>query len=71
MTIQTRIDAATGGASILRPARRWWRAGLAALLSAAVERDARYRASRQLARMEEHLLRDIGLTRDAVRGGRP
>ena len=42
-------------------------ARLAALLRAAMERDARHRAERQLARMEDHLLRDIGLTRDDVR----
>lgn len=67
MTIQTPIAAAPAGAPILRATRRWLRARLAALLRAAMERDARYRAERQLARMEDHLLRDIGLTRDDVR----
>jgi uncharacterized protein YjiS (DUF1127 family) len=55
MTIQTPTAAAPAGAAIRRAARRWFRARLAA---------------RQLARMEDHLLRDIGLTRDAVRGNR-
>lgn len=72
MTIQLPVKAAPmGAASILPAARRWCRARLADLMRAAMERDARYRASCQLARMEDHLLRDIGLTRDDVRGRRP
>ena len=70
MTVQTAVKIAPGGAPLLQAVRGWCRARLADLLRAAMERDARFRASRQLARMEDHLLRDIGLTRDAVRGGR-
>lgn len=67
MTIPIPVEAASGGAPILR----WWRARLAALARAAMERDARYRAAHHLARMENHMLRDIGLTPDDVRGRRP
>ena len=70
MTIQTPI-AAAGGAPILRAARRWRRRLLAALIRAAMERDARFRTARQLAEMDDRLLRDIGLTRDDVRGRQP
>ena len=68
MTIEPPIAAAPGGAPTLRTAGHWRRARLAALLCAAMERDARHHALRQLARMDDHLLRDIGLTRDAGRG---
>ncbi|MFO1144435.1 MAG: DUF1127 domain-containing protein [Amaricoccus sp.] len=70
MTVQTPAKAAPASAPLLHAAHGWCRACLADLLRAAMERDARFRASRQLARMEDHLLRDIGLTRDDVRGGR-
>ena len=72
MTALSPVKAAPGGvASILKVAARWCRVRLAELVRALMERDARHRAARQLARMEDHLLRDIGLTRDAVRGRRP
>jgi uncharacterized protein YjiS (DUF1127 family) len=40
-------------------------------IGARADDDARRRASRQLARMEDHLLRDIGLTREDAGGRRP
>lgn len=69
----TPVTFASFGGSILEAARGRWRACLGFLVRAAMERDARFRASRQLARMDDRLLRDIGLTRnsrDAIRGHR-
>ena len=37
------------------------------ILKAAIERDAHWRQMRQLARLDDHLLRDIGVTRADVR----
>lgn len=74
MPAVTPVTSASLGGSMLEAARARWRACLGALVRAAMERDARFRASRQLARMDDHLLRDIGLTRnsrDAIRGHRP
>ena len=72
MTALSPVKASPGGvAAILKGAGRWCRVRLAELVQALMERDARHRASRQLARLEDHLLRDIGLTRDDVRGRRP
>jgi uncharacterized protein YjiS (DUF1127 family) len=72
MTSQSPVGAAPhGSASILEGAGRWCRFRFAALLRACVERDARYREACQLARLEDRLLRDIGLTPDDVRGRRP
>ena len=68
MTALSPAKIAPGGvASILEVARLWCRVRLAELVRAVMERDARHRAACQLARLEDHLLRDIGLTRDAVR----
>lgn len=63
------MAAPPGGASILQTACRRAGARLADLARAAREREARYRAELQLARMGDHLLRDVGLTRDDVRSG--
>jgi uncharacterized protein YjiS (DUF1127 family) len=72
MTIETSVSSVPArSAATPQALRRWGRACLGALVRALIERDARFRASCQLARMEDHLLRDIGLTRDDVRGGRP
>ena len=69
MTALSPVKVVPGGvASIPKVAARWCRVRLADLVQALIERDARHRAACQLARMEDHLLRDIGLTRDAVRG---
>jgi len=71
MTARSLAKAApNGAASILTVPVHWCRARLADVGRALMERDARHRASRQLARLEDHLLRDIGLTRDDVRGRR-
>lgn len=43
------------------------RLALRALIDRLVAADADYRARERLARLDERLLRDIGLTRDAVR----
>ena len=68
MTALSPAKIAPGGVtSIPKVTARWWRVRLAELVRAVMERDARHRASCQLARLEDHLLRDIGLTRDAVR----
>ena len=40
---------------------------LGALIDAWIARDTHRRQLRQLARLEDHLLRDIGVTRDDVR----
>ena len=51
-----------------RPSLAFWpRITLRSVIDRIVAADARYRAGEQLARMDEHLLRDMGLTRDAVR----
>lgn len=72
MTLQTPPRAADGGAApILKGAVRWCGFRLARLSRAWAERDARCRAARQLEKLEDHLLRDIGLTRDDVRSCRP
>jgi uncharacterized protein YjiS (DUF1127 family) len=71
MTVQTPARVSFRGIPILRAARRWCGVRLADLLRTCVERDVRYRAARRLETLEEHLLRDIGLTRDDVRGRRP
>ena len=55
----------------VRPVRP--RLTVRALLAAFVEADRRYRARRQLAALDDHLLRDIGLTRTdlaVMRSGR-
>ena len=73
MTLQTPVKAGDTGsdvASILRTAGRRFGFSLAAIATALIERDARYRALCRLETLDEHLLRDMGLTRDAVRGGR-
>ena len=47
----------------IAPLRRWLRAVPARI----VEADARHRAERRLAVLPDHLLADMGLTRDDVR----
>jgi len=39
---------------------------IGALAGAWIERDARHRQMRQLAKLDDHMLRDIGVTRDDV-----
>jgi uncharacterized protein YjiS (DUF1127 family) len=49
----------------ISPLRRWLRA----LPERIAEADARRRAERHLAAVSDHLLADMGLTRDDVRAG--
>jgi len=56
---------------ILARARAAGRLGpvrIGALVDALIDHDARGRQMRQLARLDDHMLRDIGITRDDVRG---
>ena len=72
MTTLSPVKVAPGGVtSIPKVTARWCRIRLAELVQAMIERDARHRTLGELARLEDHLLRDIGLTRDDVRGRRP
>ena len=72
MSALSPVKASLGGiAGTPKDAARWCRVWLAELVQAMIERDARYRTAGELARLEDHLLRDIGLTRDDVRGRRP
>lgn len=45
----------------------WPRLALRSLLDRMIAADAAYRSAQHLARLDERMLRDIGLTRDAVR----
>lgn len=69
MTLQTHLTAGTGrdDAPILPAARRRPVSRLAAIPTALMECDARYRALCRLGVLDDRMLRDIGLTRDAVR----
>ncbi len=73
MTLQTPVQFAfsnPNGALNLRTAGRSHGSRLAAILAGWMERDARHRALCRLQSLDEHMLRDIGLTRDDVRGRR-
>jgi uncharacterized protein YjiS (DUF1127 family) len=72
MTLQTAVTAGSDRdiASNLRIEGRRFGFSLGTIVTALIERDARYRALCRLQTLDEHLLRDMGLTRDAVRGGR-
>ena len=70
MTWYSPATAASNGnsvASLLQTAGCWCGDRLGAILSALMERDARHRAMCQLDKLDDALLRDIGLTRDDVR----
>jgi uncharacterized protein YjiS (DUF1127 family) len=72
MTARSSVKVAPSAvAAILQVAGRWCGVRLAELVQEWMEDDARRRASGQLARMEDHLLRDIGLTREDAGGRRP
>ena len=58
----TDILARARAAGRLRPVR------IGGLVDAWIERDGRRRQMRQLAQLDDHMLRDIGVTRDDVRG---
>lgn len=73
MNLKTPVRAAgIGGdiALILRAAGSRLGFRLAAIVTALIERDVRYRSLCRLATLDERLLRDMGLTRDAVRNSR-
>jgi len=71
MTMQTLPTTGIGrnDSSILRAAGRRLASCLARIATTLTERDARYRANCRLATLDDHLLQDMGLTRDAVRSG--
>lgn len=65
------VGLSAAGTSMFLTAGRAFGARLAAILAAWAKRGDRRRALRRLQALDDHTLRDIGLSRDAVRGGRP
>jgi uncharacterized protein YjiS (DUF1127 family) len=64
------MESAMSATTFLSPARRPWpRLRLRGVVEAMIAADARYRDRENFLRLDEHLMRDIGLTRADLAAG--